>query len=271
MLPRVLEGYATSTSPDIRRILAARTDLPDLVLDALSVDPSLDVRTALSINPTLSAAHQLTLAADPDLGLRRFMAAHAPSLTLDVQRLLARDTAVHPELASSTRLDPGVAATLAASSHAFTLERLASNPTITLEIAWTLSRDQRSRVRTGLSSNPTIPAALQEVLAADAVTEVRLRLAANPALAPKLQEGLFRDPEPSVVAALVSNPNLVMAPYLPVSVMLRSLSGREHLAAALADLDPDTSLAITATFTGTLEELRVVLEDFDGRLNESTP
>ncbi|MFK4102930.1 hypothetical protein ACI2L1_23150 [Streptomyces sp. NPDC019531] len=257
---------AADPDPQIRGLIAQRTDLGPTERRALVADPDPDVRTKVAYHADLAPAERRVLMTDPHPGVRLAVSLH-PALSeeerarIDYQVPMDEPFVFHPVF--EVARNPGTVRRNALSNHPLLRRQAARDHLLSPDLVARLASDDDLGVRVLLAQNhPDAPASLllrsfleytgaershlttrpnfpTSGLAAFADhedPEVRALAARDPETEPTAVERLTRDPEYAVRAAAARHSRL------PQSRLVVLLDDEElaHAAAANAALDVDT-------------------------------
>ena len=127
--PELLLGWAQSDDTMAQRLLLHRKNLPDQIIQSLSLSPDPDVQNALHgrYEPT---PQQWLAKAESESDHQRKAAAADERLPAEIQHVLARDPVaeVRAALASNPQINEDVALCIAASNDPIACQALAQNP-----------------------------------------------------------------------------------------------------------------------------------------------
>jgi hypothetical protein len=148
LLPRVatateaeLRTLAGAAAAQVRRLAAAREDLPPDLLDRLAADPDAGVAKAVAPNPRLTPAQ--------------------------LEKLARHGSAVHARIAANPRCPAGLAQRMLGDVSVRGLRLLAAHPGLAPESIVELLGHADDRVVTAAAANPGLPIAVMATLSAD--------------------------------------------------------------------------------------------------------
>ncbi|MBU4311117.1 MAG: hypothetical protein KJ706_00145, partial [Candidatus Omnitrophica bacterium] len=178
-----IEDFVNCGPLDWQKAFALDPGTPSFLVDALLLNPKLDVWGRLGVASNLNTSVEILskLALDFNLTVRMAVAANS-STPLETLILLASDESPHirASVAENPKTPAEILTKLASDSHTLVKEAVAMNSSTPLEVLELFSSDIIDQIRMAVAANSSTPLETLILLASDESPRVRTSVAGNP-------------------------------------------------------------------------------------------